>query len=70
MMIKSTLKRTLISLAIASFFATPSVLMAQPQTMEQKAAYTIGSNFIQSLKMQGVELDVDSIIQGIQDGWQ
>lgn len=71
MMNKSPLKRTLIGLTLACTCAVPAILMAQPQTMpqtmEQKAAYTIGSNFFQSLKMQGVKLDIDTIIQGMKD---
>ena len=67
MMNMSPLKRTLIGLTLACTCAIPAILMAQPQTMEQKAAYTIGSNFIQSLQMQGVELDIDSMIQGMKD---
>ena len=68
MMKKSPIKRTLIGLTLACVCATPAILMAKPQTVEQKAAYSIGSNFIQSLKMQGITLDVDSVIQGIKDG--
>ncbi len=64
----SPLKRALRGLALICACTAPAVLMAQPQTMEQKAAYTIGVNFIQSLKMQGVELDIDNVIQGIKDG--
>jgi len=68
MMNKSPIKQTLLGLSLACACAAPSILMAQPQTMEQKAAYTIGSNFIQSLKIQGIELDIDSVIQGVNDG--
>ena len=35
--------------------------------MQQKAAYAIGINFINSLKMQGIKLDEPSLLQGIQD---
>lgn len=66
MMKTSPLKRTLINLTLACACSVPAILMAQ--TTEQKAAYTIGSNFIQSLKAQGINLDIDSVIQGIQDG--
>ncbi|MCU7801115.1 MAG: FKBP-type peptidyl-prolyl cis-trans isomerase [gamma proteobacterium symbiont of Lucinoma myriamae] len=41
--------------------------MAQPQTLEQKAAYAIGVNFVQSLKVQGITLDKDNMVQGVQD---
>ena len=68
MMNKSPIKRSLLGLTLACACAAPAILMAQPQTVEQKAAYTIGSNFIQSLKMQGIELDIESVIQGIKDG--
>ncbi|MCP3852336.1 MAG: FKBP-type peptidyl-prolyl cis-trans isomerase [Gammaproteobacteria bacterium] len=44
------------------------MLLAQPETVEQKAAYTIGSNFIQSLKAQGINLEIESVIEGIKDG--
>ncbi|WP_198265324.1 FKBP-type peptidyl-prolyl cis-trans isomerase [sulfur-oxidizing endosymbiont of Gigantopelta aegis] len=61
-----SLKRILTSLSLAC--ALPVIALAQPQTIDQKAAYAIGSNFIQSLKMQGIELEVDSVIEGIKDG--
>ena len=63
----SPIKHNLLGLTFAFACTAPVILMAQPQTMEQKAAYTIGSNFIQSMKTQGVELDIDSVIQGIKD---
>ncbi len=66
MMKPSPLKRTLINLSLAFACTVPAIVMAQ--TIEQKAAYTIGSNFIQSLKAQGISLDINSVIQGIQDG--
>ncbi|MCW8930365.1 MAG: FKBP-type peptidyl-prolyl cis-trans isomerase [Gammaproteobacteria bacterium] len=65
---KLSLKRSLLGLTFAYVCAAPAILLAQPQTVEQKAAYTIGSNFIQSLKAQGIQLDLNSVIQGIQDG--
>jgi len=63
----SPIKHTLLGLTLACACAAPAILMAQPQTMEHKAAYTIGANFIQSLKVQGIELDISSVIQGIKD---
>ncbi len=68
MMNQSPIKRSFLSFAFSCACITPSILLAQPQTMEQKAAYTIGSNFIQSLKLQGIELDIDSVVQGVRDG--
>ncbi len=68
MMNQSQIKRSLLSFAFSCTCIVPSTLLAQPQTMEQKAAYTIGSNFIQSLKLQGIELDIDSVVQGVKDG--
>ena len=68
MMNMSPIKRTFLGLTLTLSCAASTVLMAQPQTVEQKAAYTIGSNFIQSLKMQGITLDIDSVIEGIKDG--
>ncbi len=68
MMNHPLIKRNLIGFTFACACTAPAILMAQLQTMEQKAAYTIGSNFIQSLKMQGIELDTDSVIQGVKDG--
>ncbi|MCK5697230.1 MAG: FKBP-type peptidyl-prolyl cis-trans isomerase [Gammaproteobacteria bacterium] len=38
-----------------------------PQTIEQKAAYTIGANFVQSLKMQGIEFEGKYLSQGVSD---
>lgn len=67
MMNKSPIKHTFPGFILACACLAPGILFAQPQTMEEKAAYTIGSNFIQSLKMQGVELDTESVMQGIKD---
>lgn len=69
MMTKSSIKHTVISAAISCLFAAPAVLMAQPQTLEQKAAYAIGVNFVQSLKTQGIKVDGDSLTQGIKDSF-
>lgn len=66
---KSSIKRTLIGATLSCLFAAPAILMAQPQTLEQKAAYAIGVNFVQSLKVQGITLDGDSLIQGVKDSF-
>ncbi len=47
--------------------ALPLLAADIPQTMEQKAAYAIGINFVNSLKMQGVNLDKARLMQGIED---
>ena len=58
-LVKTTIFSILLSLPVFAF--------AKPETMEQKAAYAIGINFINSLKIQGITLDQDSFLQGIQD---
>jgi FKBP-type peptidyl-prolyl cis-trans isomerase len=69
MMKKSSLKHSLLSLTLACTTGISSTLvMAQPETVEQKAAYSIGNNFINSIKSQGIELDINSLISGIKDG--
>lgn len=63
----SSIKRTVISAALGCLFAAPAIVTAQPQTLEQKASYAIGVNFIQSLKVQGIKLDNESLLKGIND---
>ncbi len=58
-LVKTTIFSILLSLPVFAF--------AKPETMQQKAAYAIGINFINSLKIQGITLDQDSLLQGIQD---
>ncbi len=59
---------TLIFILAANItFSLPLQAAEKPQTMEQKAAYAIGINFVNSLKMQGVNLDKASLMQGIED---
>ncbi len=63
-----SIKQSLIGLTLIGLCTSSSMLFAQPETVEQKAAYTIGSNFIQSLKAQGINLEIESLIEGIKDG--
>lgn len=60
--------RTLMTLGMACLFSVPMLVTAQPQTIEEKASYTVGINFAKSIKMQGIKLDSESVIQGIKDG--
>ncbi len=66
---KFSIKRIVIGATLSCLFTAPAVLMAQPETQEQKAAYAIGVNFVQSLKVQGIKLDGDSLVQGVQDSF-
>ena len=61
------IKITFLSLALALPFSAWAQTETRPETMQQKAAYAIGINFINSLKMQGIKLDEPSLLQGIQD---
>ncbi len=61
------IKITTLSLALALPFSVWAQTETEPETMQQKAAYAIGINFINSLKMQGIKLDEPSLLQGIQD---
>ena len=68
MKIPTTLKSGLIAAGISCLFAASANLMAEPlQTLEQKASYAIGVNFIQSLQVQGIQLDTKSLAQGVSD---
>lgn len=53
---------------LASFILVSTVAQAELKTLEQKASYAVGINFANSVKMQGIELDSNSVIQGIKDG--
>ncbi len=61
------IKITFLSLALLLPFSAWAQTETRPETMQQKAAYAIGINFINSLKMQGIKLDEPSLLQGIQD---
>ncbi len=61
------IKITTLSLALALPFSAWAQTDSKPETMQQKAAYAIGINFINSLKLQGITLDEPSLLQGIQD---
>ena len=64
----TTLKNGLIAAGISCLFAASTNIMAEPlQTLEQKASYAIGVNFIQSLQVQGIQLDTKSLAQGVSD---
>ena len=56
------------SATISSLFVVASLAQAELKTLEQKASYAVGINFANSVKMQGIKLDADSVVQGIKDG--
>ena len=59
---------SLIAISLACLFAVPGAAMAEPQSLQQKASYSVGINFAKSLKTQGIDLDTDSLMQGMKDG--
>ena len=59
--------RTLTAISLACLFAFSNTVNAQPQTMEQKASYAVGVNFVNSIKSQGIKLDENSLMQGIKE---
>jgi len=59
--------QTLLTIGLTCLLAIPTLANAQPQSMEQKASYAIGVNFINSLKLQGIKLDNDSVLVGVKD---
>ncbi len=61
------IKIATLSLALALPLSAWAQTETKPETMPQKAAYAIGINFINSLKLQGIKLDEPSLLQGIQD---
>ncbi|MEE2777862.1 MAG: FKBP-type peptidyl-prolyl cis-trans isomerase [Acidobacteriota bacterium] len=42
---------------------------AKPESMEQRASYSIGYNLGRTMRDQGIDVDVDLIRQGISDGF-
>ena len=65
---RSFITAALKSATISSLFVAASLAQAELQTLEQKASYAVGINFANSVKMQGIKLDADSVVQGIKDG--
>lgn len=61
-------KNNTLKVTLACLFLAPGTILAQPQTLEQKASYAIGINFAKSLEIQDIKLDTDNVIQGIKDG--
>lgn len=69
-----TIKHILLSTTLACLIAPASIMAEEApksspllQTMDQKAAYAIGVNFVQSLNAQGIELDKKSLAMGVTD---
>ncbi len=61
-------KNRLITAINCLFIAVSSNIMADSlQTLEQKASYAIGVNFVQSINVQGIKLDTKSLVQGVSD---
>lgn len=55
---------------IALAFALPSISYAANQnlnTLEKKASYSVGFNFINRMNTQGINLDLDALTHGITD---
>lgn len=56
------------ALALACLFTLPAAVLAQPETIQQKASYAIGIDIAKSFKKQAIVLDTNSVIDGIKDG--
>lgn len=56
------------TLGLILLFSVPAIASAQPETLEQKAAYALGVDIAESFKKQGIKLDSNNIIQGLKDG--
>jgi len=68
MKIAALLKNGLMGAISSLMIASSANLMAEPlQTLEQKASYAIGVNFVQSINVQGINLDTKSLAQGVND---
>lgn len=63
---KNTHKLKILGLIL--LFSVPAIASAQPETLEQKAAYALGVDIAESFKKQGIKLDSNNIIQGLKDG--
>lgn len=63
---KNTHKLKILGLIL--LFSVPAIASAQPETLEQKAAYALGVDIAESFKKQGIELDSNNVIQGLKDG--
>lgn len=48
--------------------AAPEAAAAQPETLAQRAGYAIGLNMGTSMKQQDVDIDLDSLIEGLRAG--
>jgi FKBP-type peptidyl-prolyl cis-trans isomerase FklB len=55
------------SLALAGSLAFSSIAAAQLSTTEQRASYAIGTDLANNLISQGIELNVDSFLLGLED---
>jgi FKBP-type peptidyl-prolyl cis-trans isomerase FklB len=69
MITQYSLKQTITIITLGCCLSLPALSSAQPETLEQKAAYAIGVNFVSSLKLQGITVDDKSLIQGMQDAF-
>jgi FKBP-type peptidyl-prolyl cis-trans isomerase FkpA/FKBP-type peptidyl-prolyl cis-trans isomerase FklB len=54
-----------IASALAALLITGSVLAAELETQEEKLGYTFGMNLGESLRGQGVDIDLDALIDGL-----
>ena len=66
-------------LIVAGMICSPSLLIAQDskpaqaadssagESLQQKASYLIGFNFVKNMQQQGVEFDLSALIKGIND---
>lgn len=65
------MKKLLVASAVMACFASDSVAAekAEPKTQKEKAGYSIGVSLGESLKKQGIELDIQMVIQGMKDSY-
>lgn len=57
----------IISLLAIACESTPQPQQIQLDTVEKKASYSIGMNFVSRLKDEGADLDLDALIYGMRD---
>lgn len=57
----------IISLLAIACESTPQSQQVQLDTVEKKASYSIGVNFVSRLKKEGADLDIDALIYGMRD---
>lgn len=71
------MKKSIVLILLAALVAAPSAFAqgeaageqpAKPETTDDRAAYAIGLNMGSTMKAQGVDLDLDYLVQGLEDG--